>query len=377
VRYKITNTTAAPVTELTIGEAVDFDVTAASAIRGVQARREYDDLGFPMRAAPQNTGHINTDLNLIYQQGVDSTGHVIVGDNTATRFKAGITAIQRDPAPRAWIAPSDPMLFDWNGMGFQDGYLYHEMTKSGFELLPPQDPDPEEDLHSVMIAAQGLDLAPGESEYFQFGLISSNTGTDETDLINTTRKAWRYAFGWQEIVYEDTVPLDTPMSYPYRALGVHEAGVDSPCSGYIVDKVWGSSHLTIVPGPDPCSGTIEFTPTPCYCAPIQAVFRVRDSCLTYEDLAVVEISYNIICDCFGCGFQSDYDEDTFVTALDLGALIAVLFEGKPEVQDPGCISTRGDFDCDFSVTPLDLTGLIDYLYQSGPGPCDPCEIGCD
>jgi V8-like Glu-specific endopeptidase len=74
-----------------------------------------------------------------------------------------------------------------------------------------------------------------------------------------------------------------------------------------------------------------------------------------------------------CPWQSDFDQDGYVTPLDLAAMIDILFAGQPDVQDPNCPIPRADFDCDGYTTPLDLAGLIDYLFTSGPGPCDPCS----
>jgi hypothetical protein len=85
---------------------------------------------------------------------------------------------------------------------------------------------------------------------------------------------------------------------------------------------------------------------------------------------VFDICY-VWCECL---FQSDYDEDGFLTALDLAALIDVLFAGRPEVKDPICPTSRGDFDCDLFPTALDLGGLIDHLFAGGAGPCDPCDV---
>jgi hypothetical protein len=76
-----------------------------------------------------------------------------------------------------------------------------------------------------------------------------------------------------------------------------------------------------------------------------------------------------ICD---CAYQSDFDEDGFVTSLDLSAEIDALFAGGADPSDPNCPTSRGDFDCDGFNTSLDLSGLIDHLFVSGPGPCDPC-----
>jgi len=76
-------------------------------------------------------------------------------------------------------------------------------------------------------------------------------------------------------------------------------------------------------------------------------------------------------DC-NCPYQCDYDADGFLTSLDLGSLIDVLFAGKPEETDPNCPSSRGDFDYDGFPTSLDLGGLIDHLFAGGASPCDPC-----
>jgi hypothetical protein len=74
-----------------------------------------------------------------------------------------------------------------------------------------------------------------------------------------------------------------------------------------------------------------------------------------------------------CPFQDDFDEDGFVTALDLAALIDILFAGAPDVKDSDCPVPRGDDDCDGFTTALDLSIKIDHLFASGPGPCNPCD----
>ena len=73
-----------------------------------------------------------------------------------------------------------------------------------------------------------------------------------------------------------------------------------------------------------------------------------------------------------CAFQSDIDEDGYITPIDLARVIDIIYTGGFDPQDPACPSTRFDFDCDGFVTVLDLTGVVDYLYDGGPGPCDPC-----
>lgn len=73
-----------------------------------------------------------------------------------------------------------------------------------------------------------------------------------------------------------------------------------------------------------------------------------------------------------CPHQGDFDADGFLTALDVGALIDVLFAGRTDVRDPGCPSTRADFDCDGFATAMDLGVFIDHLFAGGSLPCDPC-----
>lgn len=363
IDYLFYNRTEDTIGGLAVGDAVDFDVVPEpDSLRDVQRGN-------------QNTGHILETWNLLYQQGADTANHTVIGDATATRFKGGVTAIQCDPAPRAWIAPNDPWLYRSGAIGFQEGYLYQEMTKAGFELFPPNDPNPEEDIHSVMVFAQNLTLSPADSVRYTVGLVSSNQGNnDPTDLIAATKKAWRYAFGWQDMperFYEDD-PF-SPHSFPYRILGVHEDGVGSGCCGCIVEKVSGSEYLTITPGPDACEGTIDVAPADPCCVDfgLYATFRVTDLCGTYEDLCVVEVNSNYECECV-CPYPGDYDADGFITAIDLGNLIDVLFAGKPDITDPICLTSRCDFDCDAFATSLDLSKMIDHLFAGGAGPCEPC-----
>jgi hypothetical protein len=363
IKYKIFNQTASTISGLVVGNGVDFDVTPGpDSVAGLQT-------------GSQNTGHLRSDYNLIYQEGTDSLGHTIVGDLTATRFKGGITAIQCDPSPRAWVAPNDPWLFSRPGGGWHEGYLYSEMTKSGFEVFPANNPDPEEDLHSVMVYEQGIDLTPATVKHYTVGLVSSNTGTDESDIIATTQKAWKFAFGWQEYVDLDTVHINTATSYPYYAVGTHEGGLSGGCCGCEVTKVSGSSFLTVGGGePGSCDGTIELAAGALECDfPLTATFKVQDLCGDYSDQFTVTVYAFEGCDC-ACPFQADYDGDGFLTALDLGNMIDVLFAGKPDITDsPGCPTSRMDFDNDGFATALDLGKLIDHLFAGAVGPCDPCN----
>lgn len=74
-----------------------------------------------------------------------------------------------------------------------------------------------------------------------------------------------------------------------------------------------------------------------------------------------------------CPFQGDSDLDGFITALDLGAVIDILFAGQPDVQEPLCLSPRFDLDCDGFTTALDLSVMTDYLFAGGSAPCEPCD----
>ena len=73
-----------------------------------------------------------------------------------------------------------------------------------------------------------------------------------------------------------------------------------------------------------------------------------------------------------CPYQGDIDEDGFVTALDLGSMIDILFAGAPNLQDPNCPTTRTDFHCDGFSDALDLGAYIDYMFAGGQEPCNPC-----
>lgn len=75
-----------------------------------------------------------------------------------------------------------------------------------------------------------------------------------------------------------------------------------------------------------------------------------------------------------CPYQADFDADDFLTALDLGKMIDILFAGQTEPQDPNCPLGRADFDCDGFPTAIDLGKLIDHLFAGQAGPCDPCAL---
>jgi hypothetical protein len=90
----------------------------------------------------------------------------------------------------------------------------------------------------------------------------------------------------------------------------------------------------------------------------------------FTDTIEVENEGETLCE---CPYQSDYDEDGFLTVLDLGSLIDVLYAGVPEIHDPQCPATRGDFNNDGFPDTVDLNGLIDYLFAGGNPLCSPCN----
>jgi hypothetical protein len=91
-----------------------------------------------------------------------------------------------------------------------------------------------------------------------------------------------------------------------------------------------------------------------------------------DSLPSVETQFMLTVGCH-CPYQSDFDEDGFLTSLDLNGMIDVLFAGDPDIQDPYCPGPRADFDCDGFSTSLDLGYLIDHLYAGDDGPCNPCD----
>ena len=121
---------------------------------------------------------------------------------------------------------------------------------------------------------------------------------------------------------------------------------------------------------DPQTGSFTYTPDTDYEGLDSIKYQANDG-QAPSNVGTVRI--NVVNGC-SCPFQSDFDEDGFLTALDLGAMIDILFAGNPDVQDGTCPVPRADFDCDGFSTALDLGGLIDHLFAGQPGPCDPCAL---
>ena len=73
-----------------------------------------------------------------------------------------------------------------------------------------------------------------------------------------------------------------------------------------------------------------------------------------------------------CPYQGDTDASGGVDALDLAAVIDVLFAGATDLRDWTCPTTRADLDANGYPDALDLAFLIDYLFAGGIPPTDPC-----
>ena len=85
----------------------------------------------------------------------------------------------------------------------------------------------------------------------------------------------------------------------------------------------------------------------------------------------VDCGTTVPCNCI-CPRQGDFDEDGFLTSVDVASLIDIVFFNGSDITDPVCSSTRGDFNCDSFADSVDLSLLIDHVFFGGVGPCDPC-----
>ncbi|MEW5874725.1 MAG: dockerin type I domain-containing protein [Candidatus Zixiibacteriota bacterium] len=356
VDYLITNLSPSAINGVAIGEACDFDVYPGIEMAGLQPEA-------------QNTGHLNLPYNLVYQQGVDTVGHVISGLNTATRFKAGMSVLSCGQAPRAWVAPNSHMFYWYPGGGFHERYLWEHMTETGFELFPPDIPDPEEDLHSVVVFEQGLTLQPGVTRGYSVAFVSSNVGAnDPADLIATTRKAWKAGFGWKVFTEMDSLASGVSAVYPYVANGTNDDGVGGGCCGCVVTEISDLANRFSTVGGG-CEGAIAFDGTNS-AGLYYATYRVSDLCNeSQEDIVITIVTPPGECI---CPFESDINGDGIVDATDLAFVIDIVFFGATNVQDPLCPAARADFNADGFADATDLAMLIDHVFFGGDWPVDPC-----
>jgi hypothetical protein len=91
------------------------------------------------------------------------------------------------------------------------------------------------------------------------GFVTSTLGPTNADLVAQTKKAWKFAFGWEDFVSLDTAAQNTAKTYPYYAIGSHENGPTTGCCGCVITKTADpGSKFSFTPDTDPCTGTINF-----------------------------------------------------------------------------------------------------------------------
>ncbi len=353
INYRISNRTGSAISGLIVGEATDFDIMPSHP---------------SMIWTPSDVAGVDPGWNLVYQQGADTGGAF-----APTHYLAGMTAIQCSAAPRAWSAANRNMLFPTPGGGFYEGYLYRELVKSGFEVIPPGSAGANggADMHSVIAFENNVSLGPVSDKFYTLGFVTSTAGPTDADLLATTKKAWRYAFGWKNIVKYDTLPPNTPMSYRYAALGSHENGPGSGCCGCVVSEISDPSNkFTLVPDPGVCTGTITFAGASIH-GEFLATFRVSSppcNGTVYTDDWVVAI---VAGGEGSCPHQGDINGDMAIDVFDIIGVIGIAFSGDPNVQDPGCPITRGDVNNNLATDVFDVVYLIDHAFNGGPPPIDP------
>lgn len=74
----------------------------------------------------------------------------------------------------------------------------------------------------------------------------------------------------------------------------------------------------------------------------------------------------------GCPNQADLEPNGAINAVDLTAMINIVFFGATDPQDPECPGTRFDYDCGGTTNAVDVTKIINHVFFGGEGPCNPC-----
>lgn len=130
----------------------------------------------------------------------------------------------------------------------------------------------------------------------------------------------------------------------------------------ILDTDVGVGTLTLNP-----DGSYDYYAPIEYVGPVEFTYYANDGLVNSISPATVYITVRPNM------FQvADFDQDGFITALDVAAEIDALFAGGLNPRSTACDATCADFDCDGQANTLDLGQLIDHVYGGGPGPCDPC-----
>ena len=139
-----------------------------------------------------------------------------------------------------------------------------------------------------------------------------------------------------------------------------------PGTGVAMEMPW-----RVKPSATPQTTTLVFENDPIYPQSFNTITDIHGQ--IFKRPALITGIFTVsgqVCD---CPFQGDGDLDGFVTALDLGAIVDILFASHTDVQEPLCPSPRFDLDCDGFTTSLDLAYMTDHLFGGGVPPCDPCN----
>lgn len=208
------------------------------------------------------------------------------------------------------------------------------------------------ELVSIPIFIENL---PDSIDAFQMGLTLSRPDLmefrEEIDLVGTLTEDWGNTVNSVGGFDLSIVAGAAVTGYPYPI---------PPNTNGVLLKLLCDVYCDI---PD----TMQDRTVDIYISPINTFFSNTEGNLI-EPLDLTEGSVTVG---LRCPHQGDAEPDGFITALDLSAMVAVLFESGPNPQDPCCPTYRLDFDCDGFTTALDMAKMVDYLFAGGLGPCNP------
>lgn len=141
-----------PITDLAIGILVDMDAIPAGRLGSIQL------------AATNEPGSDGT-RNLVWTRGVDTAGHFITGQNTATRFRGGIVV----PGGFEGALVGNYVSDIAPGGGPTDGYLYYQLQNlQGIDLYSVADTD----LYVMIALDKGRSIAFAETLEYSFAFVS-------------------------------------------------------------------------------------------------------------------------------------------------------------------------------------------------------------
>lgn len=200
--------------------------------------------------------------------------------------------------------------------------------------------------------------------------------TDTRDALGTGSGQDVYAATWN-------LPLTRPI--PLRPIGGIYESSRFPNFRWSTSWKEGDDHYRLEIATDPYFGNVVHMATVDSSAFHASLAQLPDGNYFWRvkafsgfpdssDYSAVETCYLTQSIC-ACPYQGDFDESGSLDALDLNALIDVLFFGGNDPRDLLCPTTRGDLDGSGFPDAIDLNYLIDHLFFGGDPPCDPCTVG--